>query len=136
MMANDNENILHEIDGRKVSSLRTKKRWRKTVVAKMLNTTREVVSSFELGIARLTGQQLYELCQLFKIEPSYLLFGNDFSSQKRKQLAIEQEAKRKKRIEDKLNNPRPKKKKKKHVVRSISSKLVLSSGFESNRRRH
>lgn len=135
--------ITHELDGLKVKKLRSNNGWRRSEVAKQLKVSRLEVARFEQPICNVTKEELFAICTLYDVKPHDIIFGNDPHSQARKLQAIEKVFIDQRRL--KLANKKgkvftesstQKKKRKKHKPKSISCKLIISSGFETNRRRH
>lgn len=131
--------MLHEVDGRKIRKLRMAQGLSRIDVAKQLNVPKATVGAYELTTALLSKEQLFDVCLLFNVKPRDLICDAGSQRQATRE-AIEQALIGSAVVlSGRTVNPqktKKKKKKKKRVAKSISQNLIISSGFESNRRRH
>jgi transcriptional regulator with XRE-family HTH domain len=70
--------MAHPVDihvGRKLKQIRTLRRFSQTDVATRLGLSFQQVQKYEIGSNRIAASRLFELAQIFEIEPSYFFEG-------------------------------------------------------------
>jgi transcriptional regulator with XRE-family HTH domain len=72
--------MAHPVDihvGRKLKQIRTLRKYSQTDVAVRLGLSFQQVQKYEIGSNRIAASRLFELAQIFEIEPSYFFEGLD-----------------------------------------------------------
>jgi transcriptional regulator with XRE-family HTH domain len=72
--------MAHPVDvhvGRKLKQIRTLRRFSQTDVATRLGLSFQQVQKYEIGSNRIAASRLFELAQIFEIQPSYFFEGLD-----------------------------------------------------------